>query len=52
MAKGQDILMRTIDDKYTDWLKLADANSLGISGVITRIAVSPGQNYIAIVVSE
>ena len=52
MAKDQNILMRTVDDKYVDWLKIGDANSLGISGEITRLAVSPDQNYIAIVVTE
>jgi len=52
MAKDQEIYMHTIDDKYADWIKLADANSLGIQGTITRLAVSPEQDYIAIVVSE
>ncbi len=52
MAKNQSIFMHTVDDKYADWLKLADAESLGISGEITRLAVSPDQKYIAIVVTE
>lgn len=52
MAKGQSIFMHTVDDNYADWLKLADAESLGISGEITRLAVSPDQKYIAIVVTE
>ena len=52
MAKDQNIFMHTVDDKYADWLKIADAESLGISGEITRLAVSPDQKYIAIVVTE
>lgn len=52
MAKGQEIYMRTIDDEYAEWLLLADAKSMGISGDITRLAVSPDKTYIAIVVSE
>ena len=52
MAKDQNIFMHTVDDKYADWLKIADAESLGISGEITRLAVSPDQHYIAIVVTE
>ncbi len=52
MAKGQDIYMRTVDDEFADWLLLSDGKSMGISGEITRLAVSPDKKYIAIVVSE
>ncbi len=52
MAKEQNIFMRTIDDEYADWLLLADGKSMGISGSISRLAVSPDKKHIAIVVSE
>ena len=52
MAKGQDIYMRTVDDEYADWVQLSDGMTMGISGEITRLAVSPDKKYIAIVVSE
>jgi len=52
MARGSSIYMHSIEDKYTDWLEVANSAKTGITGSITRLAVSPNRKWLAIVVTE